>query len=256
MKKLLISVGIAMLFSINVLAQEIHYGVYAGGSVNMMNIGSEFYYDDSEVYTTAMPDETYTMSYLPVTNAKIHPNGGFTLGGLFEYKANDFFSLQFELIFNQYGYKMTGTVEQHDLTDDQVQVYDYTANLKMSDFSGALMAKLYVVNNLLTIDLGVMPSFCFRDIKDTKRGISHKTVVYHANKDYNPLNFSALGGLTFYFFDTLFLSARYVYGFTDVLKTRHPYLPQGSTDSQEMELHYNDASSKASSVVFTLGFRM
>lgn len=256
MKKLLLSIGITMLFSINMLAQEIHYGVYAGGSVNMMNIGSEFYYDDSEVFTVVKPNGTYVMSYLPVSNAKIHPNGGFTLGGLFEYKANDFFGLQVELLFNQYGYKMTGIVEQHDMTDDQVQVYDYTASLKMSDFSGAVMAKLYVVNNLLTIDLGVMPSFCFRDIKDTKRGISHKTVVYHAKDDYNPLNFSALGGLTFYFFDTLFLSARYLYGFTDILKTRQPYLPDGATSSQDMVFHYSDAPSKSSSVVFTIGFRM
>ena len=257
MKRSLLLISVVILFCINALAQgEIHYGVYAGGSVNMMSIGSEFYYDDSEIFTVTKPNGGYEMSYLPVNDAKIHPNGGFTLGGLFEYKANDFFGLQFELIFNQYGYKMTGNVEQHDLTDDQVQVYDYTANLKMSDFSGALIAKLYVVNNKLTIDLGVMPSYCFRDIKDTQRGISHKTVVYHANKDYNPLNFTVLGGVTYYFFDALFVSARYVYGFSDVLKTRHPYLPAGSTSSEDMEYHYSEASSKTSSVVITLGFRM
>lgn len=256
MKRLVLLVGVVIAFSINVLAQdEIHYGVYAGGSVNMMKIGNEFYYDDSEINTILKPTGGFEVSYLTVNDAKIHPNGGFTLGGLFEYKINEFFGFQFELIFNQYGYKMTGNVEQKDLTDNNVEVYDYTASMKMSDISGALIGKIYVIDKL-TVDVGVMPSLCFRNIKDTKRGISHKTVVYTANKDYNPLNFTALGGITYYFFDTLFLSARYVYGFSDVLKTRKPYLPAGATTSEEMEFHYSDASSKASSIVFTLGFRM
>lgn len=256
MKKLILLFCIVITLSINVLAQgEMHYGVYAGGSVNMMNIGKEFYYDDSEINTVVKPNGGFEMSYLPVENAKVHPNGGFTIAGLFEYRVNDFFGLQFELIFNQFGYKMTGQVEQKDLTDDNVQVYDYTASMKMSDFSGALIGKIYVVKSL-SVDLGVMPCYCFRNIKDTKRGISHKTVVYTANKDYNPLNLTALCGVTYYFFDTLFLSARYVYGFSDVLKTRHPYLPEGSVTSDDMQLHYSDASSKASSVVFTLGFKM
>lgn len=255
MKKVLLSICALILLSISVLAQEIHYGVYAGGSINMMNIGSEFYYDDSEINTTWTPTEGYNMSYLPVTDAKVSANGGFTVGGLFEYQANDMFGLQFELLFNQFGYKMKGKVTTHDLTDNNEQVYDYTANLKMSDFSAAVMAKIHIIKSF-SIDLGVQPCYCFRNIKDTKRGISHKTVVYTANKDYNPLNFTVLGGVTYYFFDALFVSARYVYGFSDVLKTRHPYLPAGSTSSEDMEYHYSEASSKTSSIVFTLGFRM
>ena len=255
MKKLLLSICVVMLFSISAFAQVgMHYGVYAGGSVNMMGVGSEFYYDDSEIHTTTTPTG-FEMSYLTVNDAKIHPNGGFTIGGLFEYKVNDFFGLQFELIFNQYGYKMTGNVVMQDLTDPDTQTLDYTANMKMSDFSGALIGKIYVIDKF-SIDLGVMPCYCFRNIKDTKCSISHKTVVYTVNKDYNPLNLTALGGVTYYFFDTLFLSARYVYGFTDVLKTRHPYLPAGSTSSEDMEFHYSDAASQASSIVFTLGFKM
>lgn len=255
MKKIILLLSVVISLSISALAQEMHYGVYAGGSVNMMNIGHEFFYDDSEVSTIVKPGEIYEMTYLPVNDAKIHPNGGFTIGGLFEYQVNDFFGLQVELLFNQYGYKMTGKVEQHDLTDDDVQVYDYTASMKMSDFSGAVIAKLHVIKQL-SIDLGVQPSYCFRNIKDTKRGISHKTVIYTANKDFNPLNLTALGGLTYYFYETLFLSARYVYGFKDILKTRTPYLPEGSHNSDDMEFHYADAPSKASSVIFTIGFRM
>lgn len=256
MKRFILLFGIIITLSTNVFAQEvIHYGVYAGGSINMMNIGSEFYYDDSEVNTVMKPNGEFEVSYLSVNDAKIHPNGGFTLGGLFEYQVNDFFGLQFELLFNQYGYKMTGNVVTKDLADPDSQTFDYTASMKMSDLSGALMAKIYPIKQI-SIELGVQPSFCFRMIKDTKRGISHKTVIYKANKDYNPLNFTALGGITYYFFDNLFLSARYVIGFNDILKTRKPYLPVGSISSDDMELHYSDASSKASSVIFSLGFRM
>ena len=254
MKRLLLSISVVILFSISALAQEMHYGVYAGGSVNMMSIGSEFYYDDSEINTVLKPTGC-EVSYLSVNDAKIHPNGGFTIGGLFEYQVNDLFGLQFELLFNQYGYKMTGNVVTHDLTDDNTETYDYTASMKMSDISGALIAKIHVINKL-SFDVGVQPSYCFRMIKDTKRGISHKTVVYDSNKDFNPLNLTALGGVTYYFFDNLFVSARYVMGFNDILKTRRPYLPAGSMTSDDMELHYSDASSKASSVIFTLGFRM
>lgn len=255
MKKILLSICAVMVLSISALAQEIHYGVYAGGSINKINIGSEFYYYDSEINTTWTPTEGFKMSYLPVTDAKVSANGGFTVGGLFEYQANDMFGLQFELMFNQFGYKMNGKVTMHNITDNSEQVYDYEANLKMSDFSAAIIAKIHVINSL-SIDLGLQPCYCFRDIKDTKCGISHKTVIYNADKDYNPLNFTAIGGVTYYFFDALFLSARYVYGFTDVLKTRHPYLPAGSTSSDDMELHYSEASSKTSSLVFSIGFRM
>lgn len=249
--------SIVFAFGIDMFCQSgIHYGFYGGGSVNMMNVGKEFYYDDSEVNTTQISGGDYEVSYLPVNDAKIHANGGFTLGGLFEYRLNHIFGFQFELIFNQYGYKMTGNVEQKDLADDHVEVYDYTANLKMSNFSGALMGKIYVMDNL-SIDLGVMPSYCFRNIKDTKRGISHKTIIYTSNKDFNPLNFTALGGLTFYFLDNLFVSARYVIGFNDVMKTRRPYLPSGLlVTSADMEYRYSDATSKTSSVLFTLGFKM
>ena len=257
MKKLLLSIGIVILFCISTLAQNrIHYGVYAGGSINMMGIGSEFYYDDSEINTVLKPSGQYEMSYLPVNDAKVGANGGFTIGGLFEYQIDDIFSLQFELLFNQYGYKMKGNVEQHDLTDNNSVVYDYTASLKMSDISCAVMAKIYMIPDKLCFDLGVQPSFCFRDIKDVKRGINHKTVIYTANKDYNPLNFTALGGISYYFFDTLFLSARYLYGFTDILNTRRPYLPEGAMTSDAMEFHYSEASSKTGSVIITLGFRM
>ena len=255
MKRLIFSICVVILFSISALAQnEIHYGVYAGGSIDMMKISDKFYYDDSEINTVLTPNG-YEMSYLTVNDAKIHPNGGFTIGGLFEYQIDEAFSFQFELLFNQYGYKMTGNVVTKDLADNDTQTYDYTASMKMSDLSGALIGKIHFINKL-SLDFGVQPSYCFRMIKDTKRGISHKTVVYTSNKDYNPLNLTVLGGVTYYFFDNLFLSARYVYGFSDILKTRSPYLPAGSTSSDEMEMHYSEASSKASSVIFTLGVRM
>ena len=256
MKRLLLSIGVAILFSVNALAQDnMHFGVYAGGSVNNIGVGSEFYYDDSEINTVVKPTGC-EVSYLDVKDARIHANGGFTIGGLFEYGVNDFFSLQVELLFNQYGYKMTGTVEQQDIADNSVQTYDYKANTIMSDFSGALIGKAYMCDNRISVDLGVQPSFCFRMIKDTERGISHKTVVYTSNKDYTPINLTALAGVTFYFFDNLFLSARYVHGFSDVLKTRKPYLPEGSMSSDDMELHYTDAASKTVSMIFTLGFKM
>ena len=258
-KKLVLLVCLLAIFGLKMSAQnEMHYGVFVGGSVNWMNIDKGFYYDDSKPITTMhispSHDTTYTAAYAPVDNASVRPNGGFMIGGFFEYKASKMFSLQFELLYNQYGYKLKGTVDQKNISDDEVITYDYKGNLKMSNISASVLVKIQPIK-YLSVDLGVQPSYCFRMIKDGELGILRESTVYDSEKEYNPLNLSAIGGLTCYWGD-VFFSARYSLGFLDVLKTKTPYYPTGVDDVKEIKYLYKDAKSTTSAVQLTVGYRI
>ena len=253
-KKLAFLVCLLAIFGLKLSAQEeTHWGIFFGGSVNMMNIDKSFYYDDSEVDTRKLIgiDTTYIVSYMPVNGASVKPNGGFVIGGFFEYKASEMVGLHFELLYNQYGYKLTGTVDKYNIGDENFVTYDYSSNLKMSNFSAALLVKIHALD-FLSVDLGVQPSYCFRMIKESKRGIENRSTNYDSKNDYNPLNFSATGGLTGYWGD-VFISARYTLGFTDVLKVKHPY---HLNDNNEIKYNYSDAKSTTSSVQLTVGYRI
>ena len=258
-KKLAFLVCLLAIFGLRLTAQEeVHYGVFVGGSINMMNIDKGFYYDDSKPITTMhitpAHDTTYTATYLPVDNASVKPTAGFTIGGFFEYKASKLFGLQFELLYNQYGYKLKGTVDQKNISNEDVITYDYKANLKMSNISAAVIFKIQPIQ-YLSVDLGVQPSYCFRVIKDGELGILRESTVYESDKEYNPLNLSAIGGLTCYYRD-FFFSARYSLGFLDVLKTKEPYYPTGTEENKEIKYLYKEAKSTTSAIQLTVGYRI
>ena len=260
-KKLACLICLLAIFGIRLSAQEeMHYGVFVGGSVNMMNIDKGFYYDDSKrptpipIINPISHDTTgYNVAYSIVDNASVRPSGGFIIGGFFEYKASEMFALQFEVLYNQYGYKLKGTIDQKNISNSEVVTYDYKSNLKMSNVTAAVILKIQPIK-YLTVDLGVQPSYCFRMIKEAERGILHESTVY-SDKEYNPLNLSALGGLTCYFGD-IFFSARYSLGFMDVLKIKEPYYPVGTEGDKEIKYLYSDAKSTTSAVQFTVGFRI
>lgn len=251
-KKLALLICLLAFFGLKISAQEnISYGIFLGGSINTMNIDKSFYYDDSEPFQTPLTNNTYNAYYLTVYNASVKPIGGFILGGFFEYKLTERVGLQLEIFYNQYGYKLKGKVDQINHSD--TTTYNYNGKLKMSNFSAALLMKYYVLPDKMSIDLGIQPSYCFRAIKETERGIIHKDNVYDSNNEYNPLNLCATGGVTGYFFDNITVSARYTIGFTDVLKVKEPYNVENTGNN--VRFRYSNAKSTVSSIQLTVGYR-
>ena len=261
-KKFTFLICLLAIFGLKISAQEeMHYGLFLGGSVNMMNIDKGFYYDDSKrptpipiINPTSHDTIGYNVAFPVVDNASVKPSGGFVIGGFFEYKASKLFSLQFELLYNQYGYKLKGTVDQKDIADDEVITYDYKGNMKISNLSAAVLAKIQPVK-YLSIDLGVQPSYCFRMIKEGELGILRESTVYDSENEYNPLNLSAIGGLTCYWGD-VFFSARYSLGFMDIMKIKDPYYPTGTEVNKEVKYLYKDAKSTTSAIQLTVGYRI
>ena len=159
--------------------------------------------------------------------------------------------MQFEVLYNQYGYTLKGKVNQKDISDDDVITYNYKGSLKMSNISAAVLLKIQPIK-YLSVDLGVQPSYCFRVIKDGELGILRESTVYKSDKEYNPLNLSAIGGLTCYWGD-VFFSARYSLGFMDVMKTKEPYYLK---EEKEIKYLYKEAKSTTSAVQLTIGYRI
>ena len=188
-KKLTFLICLLAILGLKISAQEeMHFGLFLGGSVNMMNLDKKFYYDDSKPILsktiTQEHDTIFNVAYLPVDNASMKPNGGFMIGGFFEYKASDLVGLQFELLYNQYGYFLKGTVDQTD-SNLEVTTYDYKASMRISNLSAAVIVKIQPIK-FLSVDLGVQPSYCFRMIKDGELGILRESTVYDSDKEYNP----------------------------------------------------------------------
>ena len=258
-KKIAFIILLMTVFSLTMSAQTKRYGLFVGGSINMMNIDKSMYYDDSEPYTVMgynhyTQDTNYTVSYLPVDGATVKPNGSILFGGFFEYMASDMVGLQFELLYNQYGYKLKGTVDQKNIADDQVNTYAYESNLKMSNFTAAVLVKIQPVR-YFSIDLGVQPSYCFKMTKETQKGPFHKNHVYDSKNEYNTLNVGATGGFTAYWGD-VFFAARYTLGLVDVLQKKTPYNDTSEGGDGVIKYTYDDVKSRTSSVQLTVGYRI
>lgn len=255
-KKLAFIALLLMSFSMTLSAQnDMHFGIFTGGSINMMNINKSLYYDDDQPITifNAANNSVESVYYLTVNDAKVKANGGFILGGLFEYKIDKMIGLQFELLYNQYGYNIKGSVDVKNHSDNNYVTYDYDANMKLSNFTAAVLMKIYACD-YLSIDLGAQPSYCFRATKEGKRGIEQFTIAYKDN-EYNALNVSLTGGVTGYY-DNFFLSARYSIGCVDVLKAKSPYYNNTTNqEDNEIKYTYKDVKSTTSSIQFTIGYR-
>ncbi|MBO7469919.1 MAG: outer membrane beta-barrel protein [Bacteroidales bacterium] len=258
-RKVAFLVCLLAIFGIKLSAQEnISYGIYVGGNINTMNISNSLYYDDSEVNTVPNivnhDTVSYSVSYLPVYDASVKFTGGFAIGGFVEYELGDNLGLQMELLYNQYGYKLNGKVDKKNYSDDDFVTYGYTGKMKMSNISAAILLKYRAIENRMSVDFGIQPSYCFRAIKEIERGIVHKDVVYNSNDEFNPLNFCITGGITGYFFDNIVVSARYILGLTDVLKAKQPYI--FDDDPYKIRYRYSSAQSKTSSIQITLGYKI
>ena len=255
-KKLALLIGVFALFTMKMSAQEeSHYGLILGGSVNWMSIDKAFYYDDSEAFTTLNPSDTSMVNvyFLDVKNAYMTPNTGFAFGGLYEFKISQYVGIEAELLINQYGYKLHGEVTQRDILDNDSTTYKYKSSLKSTNIGAAVILKFYP-SDMLSIDLGVHPTYSFKLMKDTERGVDHKTHSYDSKEEYNPLNVCATCGLTCYIND-FFVSLRYSLGFNNILKVKKPYYLNDGENGGTVEYRYSDALSRTQSALITFGFR-
>lgn len=263
MKKTSLFLGLLLLIINIVSAQEKHnYGFFLGCGINWMKLDKSFYYDDSEVDMTNevihFPDTTivHTISaqYLEVNDAKIKPTASFMIGGFYEYQTSGLFGLQFELMYNQYGYKMTGTVEKENVSSEGSTIYNYKSTTKLSNISAAILARFHLLNQHLSIDLGVQPSVCLKDVKNANRSIGSKEVHYQSGTDYKPFNLSIVGGVTGCIGRHLLVGARYNFGLLDVLYAKSVYLNKDE-DTETLKYLYSKAESKTSSVQITVGYK-
>lgn len=260
MKKTVLFIGLLLAFACNAGAQEKNnYGFYLGCGINWMSLDKSFFYDDSEVDVKSevihLSDTTIvnvkSAQYLDVKDAKISAMPSFMIGGFYEYQANKLFGLQFELMYNQYGYKMNGRVEREESDGEGTTVYDYKSAMKLSNLSAAVLLKFHLFKERLSIDLGVQPSLCLRATKETHRSIIPGNVYYVSGTDFKPFNVSLVGGVTGCIGSHIIIGARYCYGLNDILSAKTAYL----SDTKTINYTYSDAKSKTSSVQITVGYK-
>lgn len=264
--------GLLLAFMCNARAQEkTSYGFYLGCGINWMSLDKSFFYDDSDVDVKSevihLPDTTIvnvkSAQYLDVKDAKISALPSFMIGGFYEYQATKLFGLQFELMYNQYGYKMNGRVEREESDGEGTTVYDYKSAMKLSNLSAAVLLKFHLFKEHLSIDLGVQPSLCLRATKETHRSIIPGNVYYVSGTDFKPFNVSLVGGVTGCIGSHIIIGARYNYGLTDILFAKTAYLSEtknknhtySGEETRTVNYTYTAAKSKTSSVQITVGYK-
>lgn len=265
MKKLLLSLSLIITLVANIFAQDNNrYGIYFGAGINNMRIDSRMFVDDSQPYTineiTITADSNIinktNVAYLPIENARKKANTNIVIGGYYEYRFNDLLGLRFDLLYNGGGYSLKGDITKRDIIDTiQYFVYNYSASTKASNISASVMASLHVLNDKMTVELGVQPSYCIQIIKEAEWTLNksriNKSTIYEKTKEYNPFNFAIVGGLTGYITEHIFVSARYSLGMVDIFNAKNPYL----SNEGKIKYLYDDVDSKTNSLLITLGYR-
>lgn len=265
MKKKAFLLGLLLVVICSANAQEKrNYGFYLGCGINWMSLDESFFYDDSEVDVKNEvihqhnPDtvivNTISAQYLDVKDAKMSAAPSFMIGGFFEYQATNFFGLQFELMYNQYGYRLKGYVEREE-SDGDITKYDYKSTTKLNNISAAVLLKFHLLKDHLNIDFGVQPSLCLRNVKDAQRAINFKEIYYTPDTDFKPFNVSLVGGVTGCIGKHILIGARYSYGLLDILFAKEAYLYKDTDGTKTIKYSYSSAKSKTSSIQITVGYK-
>lgn len=258
-KKLTLLIGIMAFFALKMSAQnEYQFGLYLGMGANTVTINSDMYYDDYTPEITPVINHSDTTSYnafyLPIEKASVTPIPSFTIGGYYEVPINDIVGIQMHLLYNKYGYRISGNVNQKDIADNDTVQYNYTGTLKMSNISGSVLLKFNIISEGLSFHAGVTPSLCVRMNKDIERGALHKTLTYDSKDEYSAFNVCGTLGVTWYWFECFFCTLNVNIGLIDVLKVKEPYI---SSDGQNdvTKYRYSDTKSKTNSAYLTVGYR-
>lgn len=208
MKKILLFF-ICVTFIKIVNAQEFHYGLFAGANLNTMKIGSDLY--------SGGIDNTDKLMTI-----------GFRGGAFAEYSFNKNVGVQSELSFSQSGYRIIN--ENINEAGNERFIYTNKQERIINDISLDLIFKWYLFNQRLAIDLGVQPSLTcsVRNVSEqsfsrdslninmSKQVLSETTTLMKRNEEYRSFNLSVIGGASYYIKKNVFVSARYIFGMTDI----------------------------------------
>lgn len=224
-------------------AQELNYGLKIGGNLSNLN-GN---YPDN-------PDEYTTID----NKSKL----GFHIGGFVEYKINDKFSIQPELLFSTQGNKLEIVEEFYDSYYDETEKVSLTQNSKFAYLNLPIIFKYQIVDNL-SIEFGPQVGF----LASAKADLEYKDYNYPSDnenitidllkdgtyeflgetiqvkKGMNRIDFGLNLGASYDFTENIFVQGRYYYGLTKVDKN--------STNA----LDYSSWNLKNSVFQISLGYR-
>jgi len=196
MKKILFTVAIVVLGLSNINAQEITFGVKAGG--NFAKFGGDI--EDTERLTA------------------------FHIGGVAEIALSEKFSLQPEVLFSMQG----TSAEYSELVSGSVNTFESKSNL--SYISVPVMAKYYIIERL-SIEAGPQIGFLVSAKRDYDYTESFNgEVTYTESEDgadikdnFHPIDFGLNFGAGYKLDNGLNFSARYNLGLVNIAK----YAPDG-----------------------------
>jgi opacity protein-like surface antigen len=135
--------------------------------------------------------------------------GGFHIGGLVEFKVNEKFFIQPELLFSQQGTKgkIPGVYGS--------QVFELETTAKYDYLNVSIMAKFYVANDFSLLAGPQMGFLVSAKQKGEAAGLALEKDV---KDQYNKVDFGVNFGVGYDFTKNIFAEARYNLGFTDIEK--------------------------------------
>ncbi len=195
MKKYLLFFAIIFIVCQGIKAQEFHYGIIAGPTFNRMTLDTEYHIN---------LDKERNPLYL-----------GFKIGVFGENKFN-IFGMQYELSYDQLGSRVQWDEEILNTSIMQTKEFFFQR------ISLDILGKLYILNDYLSIDLGVEPSYIIsamkhEDITIDNRSDKNKTTLKKGD-DYSPFNIAVGGGICTYISQNITLSLRYMLELTNTLQ--------------------------------------
>lgn len=136
-----------------------------------------------------------------ISNADAKNKMSIHLGGFAEWRINDYFGIQPELLYSRQGYRDKATVDGETIK----------TRLRVNYLNIPVLAKLYVLDDL-SVDLGPQFGFALNAKNRTKSG-GHVTKNKITN--FNTFDFSFAIGASYQMDDFMF-SARYNIGLTNI----------------------------------------
>lgn len=229
-------------------AQDFHYGIFAGASLNNMKIATDLYLGSD------------------IDNCRKQMTVGFQFGSFAEYSFNKHLGIQAELSYSQYGYRLD--LEQEttmDLEDLGSMTTTVLGNGRTStkNINLVLMFKYYMLNKHLAIDLGVQPNWITSVMRHEEGSTSitfngevmseeSTDTTFHLKRgtEFHPFNFSIIGGATYYINKNIFVSARYIFGLKDIFIKEVGYIRD-----EDYVIESIDQLSKNRVIQLSLGWR-
>ncbi len=241
---------VLMSISISSMAQNVKFGVKAGLNVSMLFLSG------------SIPSGGKTTS-----------STNFVLGGEAEFKIDNKFSIQPELIYSTDG----GKYEYTNTTPTSTSTYIYSQTITTSSISLPVIAKFYLNNNF-SFDAGLQigyllsaksnlnynsQGFTISGDNDMENNQSLlvvsttpvKKITINHNYELNKLNFGFVIGTTYKLNNEVFLQARYNLAVTSFTKNVNVLAGTESTSGSDGDNRYKGATLKNASFQLSLGYK-